>query len=53
MLIEIRLFGGITVENRREISSVVNVNDVNTCTCINGKLSKCVHVRYNQINGKL
>lgn len=41
MLIEIRLFGGITVENCREISSVVNVNDVNTCTCINGKLSKC------------
>lgn len=42
MLIEIRLFGGITVENRREISSVVNVNDVNTC-CI----------RYNQSYGKL
>lgn len=41
MLIEIRLFGGITVENRREISSVVNVNDVNTCTCkIQSKLWK-------------
>ena len=33
MLIEIRLFGGITVENRLEISSVVNVNDVNICSC--------------------
>ena len=42
MLIEIRLFGGITVENRREISSVVNVNDVNTCCKIQSKLWKAM-----------